>query len=34
MSSELLVVSSASSLPTRDPRTAGLLWNDRGIVKI
>ena len=34
VSSELLVVSSASSLPTRAPRTAGLLWNDRGTVKI
>lgn len=34
VSSELLVVSSASSLPTRAPRTAGLLWNDRGTVKV
>ena len=23
-----------SSLPTREPRTAGLLWNDRGTVKV
>ena len=33
VSSEMLVASSASSLPTRAP-ARGLLWNDRGTVKI
>ena len=35
ISAELLVVSSGASLPTRaTARNSGLLWNDRGTVKI
>ena len=35
VSAELLVVARGSSLPTRAPTSgSGLLWNDRGIVKV
>jgi len=33
-SNEIATEIDASNLPTSAPKTAGLLWNDRGIVKV
>jgi hypothetical protein len=33
-SNEIAQEIDASALPTSEPRTAGLLWNDRGTIKV